>query len=70
MKNKLIIIGIVGDKRCYLNIDAEEAKDLYLASSPLYGREDLEVCGMIEVLEFDSSFDAYEIYGAKNLETA
>lgn len=62
MKNKIITIGYIGLKRCYLNVDKEEAMNRYCLSENIT-REYLEVNDIsIHETEFDDEFGAYDIY--------
>ena len=55
--NKLIIIGPIGNKQCYLNIGREAAVKKYCESEN-YFKESLE----IEEIEFDTEFNVYDIW--------
>ena len=74
MKNKLIVIGFIGDKKCYFNVSREEAIERYKKSEfeNDYVNYDLEEIieimsedEFVEELEFDDEFECYEIYGSK-----
>ncbi len=58
MKNKLIVIGYLGCKECYLNIPMEEAIRRYIDE----GNEEPDEYH-IDEYEFDDQFGAYEIHG-------
>ena len=55
--NKVISIGYMGVKRCYLNIGIEDAIERYKASE---GTDDIEDVSL-EVISFHDSFSAYDI---------
>ena len=55
--NKLVIIGHIGMKTAYLNIDEEEAIHRHIKSHP--GEDGF---GTVEEFEFEDEFDAYEIW--------
>ena len=62
MKNKIITIGFLGVKRCYLNISKEEAKEKYCTSEKITIQEfDNDIDIDIDVVEFDVEFGAYSI---------
>lgn len=58
--NKLIIIGFVGSKRCYMNIGREAAIGRYLVENDIE-RSQLSD-DYIEELEFDDEFSVYDIW--------
>jgi hypothetical protein len=58
MKNKLITIGFIGFKKCYLNVTKEEAINRYLSDPNNLGIEDNEV----KEFEFDDEFEAYDCW--------
>ncbi len=53
--NKLISIGYIGLKRCYLNISLEEAKRRYQ-------EDEEEIPDNIYEFEFEDEFCAYDVY--------
>lgn len=55
---KIIAIGYLGDKTCYVNVDREEAIARYLSDNDL---EDLEGIKVTE-LEVADTFHVYEIW--------
>lgn len=58
--NKIIEIGYIGSKRCYLNVDEQEAIIRYCESENINISDfDLDV----NILEFDDEFKAYDIFG-------
>ncbi len=61
MKNRLISIGWMGVKQCYLNVPREEAIRRYLADCPNEGPE-VVAEGYIEEFEFDDEFGAYAVW--------
>lgn len=63
MKHKLISIGYLGSKRCYLNVNDHEAIQRYCFSESMTSKqfdenEDIQ----IDEFEFDDEFCAYDIY--------
>lgn len=62
MKNKLIIIGGCGERRCFLNITEREAVERFMAMSDI---DDEDMCVILEsclTLEFDVEFDVEDIW--------
>lgn len=58
--NKIISIGWLGSKSCYLNISREEAIQRYLVNNP--GDSDyLDDSGFITEFEFTDEFWAYSV---------
>ncbi len=55
MKNKLIVIGWLGAKKCFLNVTKEEALRRYKEANP----HETHFC--IEEHEFEDEFGAYDI---------
>lgn len=64
MSNWIVTIGFLGVKRCYLNIDEEEAKRRYKEYENC-SDEDLENVD-IEIINFDEEFGAYDIWENEN----
>jgi hypothetical protein len=66
-KNKLISIGWLGVKRCYLNVPREEAIRRYARDeydgNPGITDESLTKDRLIEEFEFDDEFHAYDVGG-------
>lgn len=62
MKNKIISIGYLGLKRCYLNIEQKEAIERYCKSERLTLQQLEEGDISIDIIEFDDEFGAYSIY--------
>ena len=63
--NKLVVIGRIGDKQCYLNVSREEAIERYCKSrnitTDLIKKEvDDEYT---QEYTFDDEFTAYEVWG-------
>ena len=60
--NKLISIGWIGVKRCYLNITEEQAIERYCKSENItresFDEDDISVV----IIEFDDEFGAYSVY--------
>jgi hypothetical protein len=67
MKNKLISIGWLGIKRCYLNVSREEAIRRFVRDecdgNPEITDETLTKDRLIEEFEFDDEFYAYDVGG-------
>jgi len=57
--NKLIVIGWLGNKHCYLNISRKEAIRRFEAAE---GSMEVDVAEAIEEIEFKDEFQAYEIW--------
>ena len=67
MNNKIISIGWMGYKRCYLNITVDEAIKRYCESENIEITEDYTVDDLnIDIIEFDDEFGAYTIYEIEN----
>ena len=63
MKNKLIVIGYLGIRKCYLNISIEEAITRYCESESMTRHEFDEDSGLnLQSFDFDDEFDAYDAY--------
>lgn len=63
--NKLITIGYTGIKRCYLNVEMDEAIERFCKSEGyvLMSLEEIKKEGVwVDTIEFDDEFGAYEIY--------
>lgn len=60
MKNKVISIGWLGLKRCYLNIEKDEAIRRYCESEHINANDFDE--DSIDIIEFEDEFGAYSIY--------
>jgi hypothetical protein len=62
MKNKIISIGYIGLKKCYLNIEESEAIQRYCISENItleqFKKDDIVISTTI----FDDEFGAYEIF--------
>lgn len=62
MINKLISIGYLGIKRCFLNIDKNEAINRYCKSENItlenFEQDDIP----IDIIEFIDEFGAYSVY--------
>ena len=62
MKNRLISIGWLGLKKCYLNVDTDDAIERYCKSENMT-REDFESEDIqIDEFDFDDEFDAYSVW--------
>jgi len=64
--NKIIIIGYMGVRNCYLNINEDEAIERYCKSED-YNRKDFEEDFEIEIktIEFNDEFGCYDIWNNK-----
>lgn len=65
MKNKLIVIGYIGIKKCYLNVTWDKAvnrfcKDEGITLEKFYQSDLLT---NTEIVEFEDEFGAYDIHG-------
>jgi prefoldin subunit 5 len=60
MKNKLIVIGWLGMKRCYLNISREEAIERYKKDEEILEEEWVEIEEDIKEFQFEDEFYAYD----------
>lgn len=60
--NRLIVIGCVGIKKCYLNTTMDEAIKRYCDDEDItieeYEKYDIPSCEF----EFDDEFDAYDVW--------
>lgn len=61
--NKIVCIGYIGLKKCYLNLSKEESIERYIKSEGI--TEEVFNNSYINVyeIEFDDEFCAYEIWG-------
>lgn len=65
MKNKIISIGWIGIKRCYLNISMNEALKRFAENENISveeAKELIENNDILDIIEFDDEFGAYSIY--------
>lgn len=60
--NILIVIGWRGSKNCYLNMTKEEAIEKYCEADMLDKDLFFESEVPVEVISFDSVFEAYEVW--------
>lgn len=64
MKNKLVVIGYLGGKTCYLNMPREEAIKLYneanSEANSNISTDDPDI--RVTEFEFDNVFAAYDAY--------
>lgn len=60
--NKLISIGYLGIKYCYLNVDEDEAIRRYCFTNNISEVEFKEQEIRIDTIEFEDEFSAYEIW--------
>ena len=66
MKNKLTVIGYLGDKSAYLNLSKEEAIRRFLDSNLNFQdcvEEDVEKYRNVEEFYFDDEFCVYDAWG-------
>jgi hypothetical protein len=65
--NKIISIGWLGIKACYLNVPLEEAIQRFIAMEDITREEfDKTYKKLVHVVEFDDEFGAYEIWEEYN----
>ncbi len=63
MKNKIISIGFIGMKKCYLNISTSEAVKRFCESEGVTEEEyELDESYSYEEIFFDDEFGCYEIW--------
>lgn len=63
MKNKIISIGFLGVKKCYLNISEEEAIKRYIESEDLTIDEfNDEYRENMKTIEFNDEFECYDVW--------
>ena len=60
--NKIIVIGYIGSKSCYFNVDKEEAIKRYCEVNKISIDEFDEKSFNLEVIEFDDEFMTYDIW--------
>lgn len=60
--NKLISIGYIGLKKCYLNTTEDEAIERYCKTENLTRQKFDEEDISIFTIEFDDEFSAYEVW--------
>jgi hypothetical protein len=60
--NKLISIGYLGIKRCYLNITEEQAIERYCKSEDITREKFNDDDISIDIIEFDNEFGAYCVW--------
>jgi hypothetical protein len=67
MRNKLIVIGFCGVKRCYLNVSPSEALRRYIKKEGdvdnLKTVDDYKERGLLKIYSFKDEFEAYDVYG-------
>jgi len=67
MRNKLIVIGFCGVKRCYLNVSPSEALRRYVKKEGdvdnLKTVDDYKERGLLKIYSFKDEFEAYDVYG-------
>jgi hypothetical protein len=67
MKNKIIVIGYMGIRKCYLNLSEEDAIVRYCKSEKLTREEFDEDTGLnMQTIEFNDEFGAYDIWEDEN----
>jgi hypothetical protein len=62
MKNRIISIGYISNKRCYLNIDDDEAIERYCKSENITFEEFKNDNIPINTVVFDDEFGAYSVH--------
>ena len=62
MKNKIISIGYLGIKRCYLNVDEHEAIKRYCNTENITIQQFYDDDISIDTVEFDDEFGAYSVW--------
>lgn len=63
MENKLIIIGYISNRKCYLNISEHDAIQRYIKSENISEAEfEEDELYVIEHLDFKDEFAVYEIW--------
>lgn len=60
--NKLISIGYIGLRKCYLNITEEEAIERYCKTENLTRQKFQEEDISVFTIEFDDEFSAYDVW--------
>ena len=60
--NKLVVIGYIGIKRCYLNIDEKDAISRYIQSEGISEKLFVDNDIQVDVIEFDDEFGAYAVW--------
>lgn len=61
--NKIIKIGYLGDSKCYLNIEKDEAIERYCISEGYTIEEFKKDSGLdLKIIEFDDEFSCYDIW--------
>lgn len=60
--NKLIVIGFIGSKSCYLNVDMDTAIARYIKTEDITLDEFHEYETGVDEFEFNDEFSAYEVY--------
>ncbi|RUX60132.1 hypothetical protein [Mesorhizobium sp. M7A.F.Ca.CA.002.12.1.1] len=62
--NKLVVIGWLGIKTCYLNLSREDAIKRYKQDNPdsLFEEEALKRPDLIQEFEFEDEFGAYDAW--------
>ena len=63
MANKLIVIGYIGVKKCYLNVDMDEAIERYCKSECITRVEFEEFNTSTHEYAFEDEFEAYDVWG-------
>jgi hypothetical protein len=58
--NKLIVIGYIGYKKCYLNISLIEAKNKFAQENSMM-LEDVDLQPIKEI-EFNNTFEVYDVW--------
>ena len=65
-KNKIIVIGYLGGKTCYLNVKKDEAIRRYLLDTEngytVETANELDESGLVKEIEFRDEFCVYDAY--------
>ena len=60
--NKIVVIGFIGSKHCYLNVEKEDAIKRYCEVNKIPIEEFNEKEFNLEIIEFDDEFMVYDIW--------
>jgi len=60
--NKLVVIGYMSSKKCYLNISKEDAVEKYCKSEEITEKEFEDMNLILDEIEFDDVFSAYDVW--------
>ncbi len=59
--NKVVVVGSIGQNRCYLNISEKKAVERYIKEEGI-SREDFDDYCRVFTINFEDSFGAYDIW--------